>query len=110
MKQIAIGLVSGILVSILLFTLYQHYQVPSFGVVRVPDLIEEHVKDMAKGGVIGDDQAIQAEAYSKILELTMDKISEDNNLVLFVSPAVITKLPDYTDTVRATIKDAMSRI
>ncbi len=77
-------------------------QPPRIAVIDPTVLVAEQLKQIQPGL---DDAAIQArgQAYAKRLDEAITHVAQQYNVVILVSPAVITGAPDLTEEVRRRI-------
>lgn len=66
------------------------------GVVNIQDILERHVKDYAARNLTKNEQRDAASHFSRALESELAKLANDENVRLFVAPAVLSRVPDYT--------------
>ncbi len=99
-KNVAISLLCGVL-GAMIFTIAQnrlYHQTE--GVVNVNAIISEHIKTYANKDLSDKDREKLSEKFSSTLESVIDRVSQEERVVLFVKPAALTKLPDYTDYIK----------
>lgn len=77
---------------------------PRIGVVNIQDILERHVTDYAARHLTKKEQQDAAAQFSRALESELAKLAKDENLRLFVAPAVLSRVPDYTGYIEQRLK------
>lgn len=99
-KSVVISLLCGVF-GAMIFTIAQnrlYHQTE--GVVNVNAIIAEHIKTYANKDISEKDKENLSAKFSSTLENVVDRVSREERVILFVKPAVLTKLPDYTDYIK----------
>lgn len=103
-KNIFISLLAGVMGSVIFLTLYFYTHQNNWGVVRMDQLIRQHLEEYGKKDLSKEEREIIAKKFAKVLEVTINDISRKERVVLLVAPAVVSKLPDYTNRIENEIK------
>lgn len=93
------GVAGGILFNVLHIEIYGTQQ----GVVRLDELLTEHVANMGKTQHTEDDLKKLSTQYAAALDATLADYAE-RRITLFVDQAVVSTLPDYTNEIREHIQ------
>lgn len=100
---------AGIVGAIVFSMSNNHFNAPrGTGVVKLEEIIVNHLKFAADRELSGDRQEQLSTLFSQELKLAIEKVSERHRVTLFVSPAVVTGVPDYTHEVQHEITNAIS--
>ncbi|MBF0315144.1 MAG: TrbI F-type domain-containing protein [Oligoflexia bacterium] len=102
-KNILLSLLGGVLGSTLFMAIYNHTYDQSFGVIRMDKIMATHLNDYGKRNLSSEEREIIAKKFSKVLEVTINQISNEERVILLVAPATVSKMPDYTERVEAAI-------
>ena len=100
MKNLVVSFLAGLISAVLFVALNNHFYAKTVAVVRVDKLIAEHLKEYGEKDLSQEKRLAITEAYAKRLDKVINDISEQDNVVLLVGPAVVSPVPDYTDIVR----------
>ncbi len=74
------------------------------GVVNIQDILERHVTAYAARDLTKQEQRDAASQFSKALESEIAKLAKDEHIRLFVAPAVLSRVPDYTGYIEQRLK------
>lgn len=74
------------------------------GVVNIQDILDRHVKDYAARDLTKKEQRDAASQFSRALESEIAKLAKEENVRLFVAPAVLSRAPDYTGYIEQRLK------
>lgn len=77
---------------------------PRIGVVNIQDILERHVTDSAARNLTKNEQRDAASQFSRALESEIAKLANDEQVRLFVAPAVLSRVPDYTGYIEQRLK------
>ena len=77
---------------------------PRIGVVNIQDILERHVTDYAARHLTKNEQQDAASQFSRALESELATLAKDENIRLFVAPAVLSRFPDYTGYIEQRLK------
>ena len=101
-----VSLIFGLIGAVIFTSAHNHFYDQSYGVVRVEQILADQIQSFANSGIPAEDAAAQAERFAKTLESTIEQYSQDHNVILFVSKAVVSRsnVPDYTDIIQAQVK------
>lgn len=104
MLSLLAGVAGGILFNVLHFEIYGTKQ----GVVRLDELLTEHVASIGKEQHSEDELKAMSAQYAAALDAVMADFA-GQRITLFVDQAVVTDLPDYTDAIRKKIQRHLER-
>ena len=107
-NKCVLSAVFGVIGSILFLSVYNYFYVRSIGVVHVAELIGSHIDKVGVNEMNSSKQQDVAEDYSYALSNAIKLVSAEYNVLLLVAPAVISPLPDYTNTVKEKIDEIIS--
>lgn len=99
-KNVLVSLLCGILGAMIFTIIQNHLYHKTDGVVNVNAIISEHIKEHANKDMTDKEREILSEKFSSTLEAVIDRVSQEERVTLFVKPAALTKLPDYTDYIK----------
>lgn len=108
MRNVLIATFTSVLASILFMTVHVKMYQKSVGVVQLDAIIAEHMKEYAGKDISDEERKSVSESFAKSLDLAVKTVSEDFNVVLLVSPAVVSPEADYTAEVRRVVEAEMS--
>ena len=74
------------------------------GVVNIQDILERHVTDYAARDLTKTEQREAAAQFSRALESEIAKLAKEEHVRLFVAPAVLSRVPDYTGYIEQRLK------
>jgi len=100
MRNLLLSAFVGVLASIIFTTVHVKLYQKSIGVVQLDKIIAEHMQQYAGREVSDDKREFAAEQFAKALDSAVKEVSDKYNVVLMVSPAVVSAEPDYTNEVR----------
>ena len=69
---------------------------PRIGVVNIQDILERHVTDVAARDLTKQEQRDAAAQFSRALDAELATLAHEEHVRLFVAPAVLSRVPDYT--------------
>lgn len=101
-KNVLISFVSGLMGAMIFVVLQNHIYAKTYGVVQLNNLLTQHIKEYSEKNIDKEKIAEVTAKYAAALEQSIKDL-ESKNIVLLVDAAVITKLPDYTDYLKAEI-------
>ncbi len=107
-KTMSVSFLGGVLGTLCILAAFaSFYGLPvtqRIGVVNIQDILERHVKDYAARDLTKKEQQDAASQFSKALESEIAKLANDENVRLFVAPAVLSRVPDYTGYIERRLK------
>jgi hypothetical protein len=97
----------GMLGSMIIFTAYYFVcQKPKeIAIVNITSIVNDYIKEESKLNKSQDDLTKEVKNFGRSLEKTLRKVSQDGNVILMPSEAVIAGSQDYTDLIKANLKD-----
>lgn len=101
-KNLLISLVAGLLGAMLFIIVQNHIYGKTYGVIQLNKLLTQHIKEYSAKTTDKEKIDTLTAKYAAALEQAIKEL-ESKNIVLLVDAAVVTKLPDYTDYVKAEI-------
>lgn len=105
-SQIALLAVFGLLVLNGVITSRLLLDKPAFGVVRVDEVVAGHMKEYVTESTTEADLKEGSERFSAAIHEVISDYGQDG-VILFVDPAVVTDLPDYTEAVARETSERM---
>lgn len=96
------GMAGGILFNVLHIEIYGTQQ----GVVRLDEILTEHVATIGKEQHTEEQLKTLSAQYAAVLDAVMADYARER-VTLFVDQAVVSELPDYTDEIRDRINQAL---
>jgi hypothetical protein len=109
MRNVLIPTFTAVLASILFMTVHVKMYQKSVGVVQLDAIIAEHMKEYAGKDISEEERKSVSESFAKSLDLAVKTVSDEFNVVLLVSPAVVSSEPDYTAEVRRVVETEMAQ-
>ena len=107
-KTMSVSFLGGVLGTLcILATFVYFYGLPvtqRIGVVNIQDILERHVKDYAARHLTKKEQQDAASNFSRALESELAKLAKEERIRLFVAPAVLSRVPDYTGYIERRLK------
>jgi len=88
-----------------LLKIYSDRQI-KYGVVQLDKIIGSHVESKGRDVEENDIEKL-ASRFSLVLEEEIELVSKEYNVILFVKPAVITSLPDYTGLIASRVDERL---
>lgn len=108
MKSILISIIAGLFGAITFNVIHNEIYGTKMGVVRLDELLAEHVTKIGKETHTEDELKELSVKYSNALDLVMGEYRQ-KRIVLFVDQAIVSEMPDYTDEIR-TKMDALMEV
>lgn len=108
MKSLMVSLLAGVAGGILFNVLHIEIYGTQQGVVRLDELLTEHVAAIGKAQHSEDELKALSNQYAAALDAVMAEYAE-KRITLFVDQAVVTDLADYTDAIRQDIQRHLER-
>ena len=91
---------AGLVGAIIFVSLNNYSNVKSYGTIRLDEVISNNVQYIKTLDSLSVSEAQQmAGVFSHNLELSIEEISEEKRVILFLGRAVVSKIPDYTQSV-----------
>jgi hypothetical protein len=109
MTKYFMPLVGGVFGAILFFVAYSALYTTSLGVVQMDVIIATHISSEGANELSTDEIEKSSTAFNSALNDSIKSISEKYKVNLFVSPAIVSGVPDYTSLVIEDIKNRMDR-
>lgn len=106
-KNMIASLFFGLIGSVAFVSIYNQVYQKSFAVVRMDKIVANHLNEYGKRELGKEEQSMAAAKFAKVLEFTINEVSQNEKVILLVAPAVVTKLPDYTSRVEQEIEKNM---
>lgn len=103
MKNIVISAICGLFSAILFVSLNNYFNVRTIGVVKVDQVIADHLKQYSTKDMTDEKRMELSQAFAKELDAAILEVSESEKVTLLVAPAVVTSVPDYTTHVQKVI-------
>ena len=107
-KTMSVSFLGGVLGTLCILAAFVYvYGLPvtqRIGVVNIQDILERHVKDYAARHLTKKEQRDAASHFSRALESEIAKLAKEENVRLFVAPAVLSRVPDYTGYIEQRLK------
>ncbi len=100
MRNLLLSAFVGVLASIIFTTVHVKMYQKSIGVVQLDKIIAEHMQQYAGREVSDDKREFASEQFARALDSAVKEVSDKYNVVLMVSPAVVSAEADYTNEVR----------
>lgn len=103
LKNIFSSLILGVFGGIIFTMLHNHFYQKTFAVVKMDEILSGHLKEYGSKNLSSEERDEISKKFALSLENVLNKISEEERVILFVAPATVTKLPDYTKKVKEEI-------
>lgn len=100
--------IAGFAGAILFTLLYNHMYNQSIGVVRMDELVGSHIKAEGINEMSTERTEQRAQLFSVALDSSINAVAEEYHVILLVSPAIVSSVPDYTDIVKQRIKQRLN--
>lgn len=104
LRNIFIPLVFGTIGSLIFMLVYNQFYQKTFGVIRMDEILVSHLSEFGSKELGQNERDELSKKYARILEKVLSRVSEKEKVILLVSPATVTKLPDYTIRVKNEIR------
>lgn len=108
-QTICMYLMAAAIVLLGVVTFRLSFNQPAYGVVRVDQVIADHMKNYVSQSTTERELEIGSETFSRAIHQVIEEYNE-RGIILFVDPAVVTELPDYTDVVASETVSRMERL
>jgi len=105
-RNVAVSALSGVLAAVMFLVLQNHLYARSFGVIRLDQVISNHMREIAQEPLSEADSQRKGEEFAKALDQAIKEV-RDSGVMLLVSPAVVTDESDYTALVESRVKEIM---
>lgn len=106
--QYVVAFLCGLAGAIIFTFGYNKLYHQSIGIVRIDQIISEHVQEIGKSELPKEELDDRAKRFGAALEDAISSVSSEYKVTLLVAPAVVTTMPDYTNSVRELIKQRLS--
>lgn len=105
MKTIIIGLVAGLVGGVMFSSLHSFiYPQPQLAVIDVDAVISEHLESVGSRELSDSQRDDLSQRAAEVLERAINTVEEKQGVILFVKPAVVSDLPDYTPFIRSVME------
>ena len=104
-KNIAISVLSGAISSILFISLHSYYYRSSIGTIEMSDILQSHLRKYGAKELSEEEKKKSIDNFSSILQQTIHRISEKENVTLLVRKAVVSGTSDYTSYIKKELKE-----
>lgn len=108
MRNLIISIFAGAISSIVFMTIHVKVYQKSIGVIQLESIISSHMKEYASRDFSEEQRKEVSGRFANLLDSAIKEVSEKHQVILLVSPAVVTAEPDYTGEVKAVIEKGMA--
>lgn len=103
-KNIIISLIAGLISAILFVSIHNYYyRAPSIGAVKVDSIIKNHLSQYSAQELSEEETERITKLFGAAVTDVIRITSKEYNVILFVDPAVVTDIPDYTEIIQEEI-------
>lgn len=106
-KNIAISIVSGAIGAVLFISLHSYLYRSSIGTIEINEILQAHLKKFGAKELSKEEKQDSIDKFSRLLQQTIQRISEEENVTLFVRKAVVSGGLDYTSYVKNELREYM---
>ena len=106
-KTLFASLLSGIMGSILFITIHNYKYQKKMGVVNIKNIMSKEIEKFGSSSISKSESAKKGELFSLALEQSIEEVTKKNNIILFVSGAVVKGVPDFTKEVEKLIREKL---
>lgn len=107
MKTTIIALVAGLIGGMFFSTLHTYLYSRPVAVIRLNEIVSDHLEVFGQKELSEEEREKLSNRFSSALEKAISDVAEREKVTLFVAPAVLTSVPDYTDVVLDEIRAGM---
>lgn len=104
LKIIIISLLSGIVGAMIFVTCHNYLYFRSVAVVKIDSVIAWHLKEYGSREMSDEERTKASEKFAHLLSDSITRIGKRDRVILYVAPAVISDVPDYTETIKDDIR------
>lgn len=106
-KTVVLSVILSLIGAVIFVSAHTHYYSTTIGVVKVDEIVASHLREFSKKDLGESEIRRASEAFAKALEISINRISERESVLLLVSPAVVSDVVDYTLDVQKEIRVVM---
>lgn len=99
MKNIIVSILCGVAGAILFSVIHHQFYGMQYGVVRLDELLTEHIAAVGKANHSEEELKQLSHDYSVALDTVMAEYAQ-KHVTLFVDQALVSEMPDYTNEIR----------
>lgn len=104
MKNIVVSLISGLIGAMIFIVAHNAFYSKSIAVLRMDEILASHIQEFSKKKMTEKEREVVTSLFAETLQNSLDQIEKEDNVIILVDPAVISDVPDYTETVKSKIK------
>jgi len=109
LKSVFISMICSLFIYFSLNAANNYFYERPIAVVDLENIITWHLKEYGNRELSEEERKAASEKFASSLDYAISDIQKNQRVTLLVKPAVVTDVPDYTDTVKAMITRDMGK-
>jgi hypothetical protein len=99
------SMIFGMMGAIIILFVHNKIYQKTIATVNIKEIYNEHIFETGTLNLSEKENKIKFSQFNEKINKTIDEISESEKVILMVTPAVISKVNDYTDLIKRKIKN-----
>ncbi len=106
-RTIGLSLVCSAVTSAVLVTSITAIHRRDVATVKIDSILADHMREYGAKAKNDEERKVISERFAEAISRAIQDVSAEQKIVLLVSPAVVSNVPDYTEEIRSRINSSM---